>query len=245
MLLGQNVNSYGKTSVGELTFAGLLQRINDIVGVERIRFTTSHPQDLSPELVEAYVALEKLCEHLHLPVQSGSDEVLKRMRRGYTRDEYLERIRHLRDRRPGVALSTDVIVGFPGETEGEFEQTLEILREVEYDELFSFTYSPRPHTAAARLYSDDIPMEVKKGRLKAVQDLQRQISLRKNRERLGTLEEILVEGNSKLGVGQMMGRTRSNRIVNVSGNETLLGKMIQVRITAAYANSLQGEIADG
>jgi len=243
MLLGQNVNSYGKTSAGELSFPELLQRINEITGVERIRFTTSHPQDLSPELIEAYVTLEKLCEHLHLPVQSGSDEVLKRMRRGYTREEYLKRIYNLRDRRPDVALSTDIIVGFPGETEKEFEQTLEILREVEYDELFAFHYSPRPHTAAAKMYPNDVPMEVKKSRLKTVLDLQNQISLRKNRAKIGTLEQILVEGRSKLGREQIMGRTRSNKIVNVKGDEKLVGEMIPVRITAAAANSLLGELA--
>lgn len=245
MLLGQNVNSYGKTSAEELSFPALLARINDLDGVERIRFTTSHPQDLSPELIEAYALLEKLCEHLHLPVQSGSDDVLRRMRRGYTREEYLKRIQKLRDRCPDVALTTDIIVGTPGETEREFEQTLEILGEVEYDELFAFTYSPRPHTAAARMYPDDVPMEAKKIRLKAVQDLQSEISLRKNRAKIGTLEQILVEGRSRLAAGQIMGRTRSNKIVNVMGGDELLGEMIQVRITAASANSLLGELAAG
>src|ERR1051325_9171017 len=135
MLLGQNVNSYGKTAPGELSFPQLLARIDGITGIERVRFTTSHPEDLSPGLIEAYEKLEKLCEHLHLPVQSGSDGVLKRMRRGYTRQEYMGRISLLRERRPGVALSTDIIVGFPGESEAEFADTLEILREVEYDDI--------------------------------------------------------------------------------------------------------------
>jgi tRNA-2-methylthio-N6-dimethylallyladenosine synthase len=140
MLLGQNVNSYGKTSPGEVSFAELLRQVNAIDGIERIRFTTSHPQDLSPELVDAFARLKKLCEHLHLPVQSGSDTVLSRMRRGYTRREYLDRIQALRTRCPEVALSTDIIVGFPGETEGEFDQSLEMLQQVEYDEIFSFVY---------------------------------------------------------------------------------------------------------
>jgi len=242
MLLGQNVNSYGKMSAGELTFPQLLRRIDSIEGLERIRFTTSHPQDLSLELIEAYASLEKLCEHLHLPVQSGSDSVLQRMRRGYSRGEYMEKIRRLRGRCPGVALSTDIIAGFPGETEDDFEQTLEILREVEYTEIFAFTFSPRPQTVAAKIYPDDVPGEIKKQRLEIVQNLQRDISLRKNREKIGSVEEILVEGRSKLRQGQIMGRTRTNRIVNARGPDSLAGKMVDVRIIGASANSLLGEL---
>ena len=243
MLLGQNVNSYGKTSPGEISFAKLLGRVNSIVGLDRIRFTTSHPQDLSPELVEAFATLEKLCEHLHLPVQSGSDSVLARMRRGYNCQEYLHRIRLLKQRCPQVALSTDIIVGFPGETEREFESTLELLQQVEYDEIFSFVYSPRPQTVSAKLYNDDIPEEIKKDRLKRVQSLQRGVSLRKNRDRVGGLEEILVDGDSKLKNGQIMGRTRTNRIVNLVGPATLIGSLVSVRITGATANSLLGELS--
>jgi len=243
MLLGQNVNSYGKTTPGELTFAQLLHRINDIQGLERIRFTTSHPQDLSPELIEAYAGgLERLCEHLHLPVQSGSDSVLQRMRRGYTRGEYLRRIAKLRARCPEVALSTDIIVGFPGETEAEFEATLEILCGVEYDEIYAFSFSPRPQTVAAKIYPDDVPSEIKKRRLETVLSLQHEISLKKNREKIGFVEEILIDGPSKLGQGQIMGRTRSNRIVNAMGPESLAGAITRVRITGATANSLLGEL---
>ena len=242
MLLGQNVNSYGKTSTQELTFPQLLNRINDVAGLERIRFTTSHPQDLSPDLIEAYGKLEKLCEHLHLPVQSGSDGVLQRMRRGYRREEYLDRLRRLRDRCPNVALSTDIIVGFPGETEEEFAQTLAILQEVEYDEIFAFMYSPRPRTAAAILYRNDVPEEVKKERLAGVQRLQSQISLRKNRMLIGDVQEILVEGPAKLGSGQIAGRTKTNKIVNVAGPENLTGCLRPVRVTGASANSLLGEL---
>ena len=242
MLLGQNVNSYGKMSAGELTFPQLLRRIDSIEGLERIRFTTSHPQDLSLELIEAYASLGKLCEHLHLPVQSGSDSVLQRMRRGYSRGEYMEKIRRLRGRCPGVALSTDIIAGFPGETKDDFEQTLEILREVEYIEIFAFTFSPRPQTVAAKIYPDDVPGEIKKQRLEIVQNLQRDISLRKNREKIGSVEEILVEGRSKLRQGQIMGRTRTNRIVNARGPDSLAGKMVDVRIIGASANSLLGEL---
>jgi tRNA-2-methylthio-N6-dimethylallyladenosine synthase len=242
MLLGQNVNSYGKMSAGELTFPQLLHRINSIEGLERIRFTTSHPQDLSLDLIEAYASLEKLCGHLHLPVQSGSDSVLQRMRRGYSRREYMEKIRRLRERCPEVALSTDIIAGFPGETEEDFEQTLEILREVEYIEIFAFTFSPRPQTVAAKIYPDDVPGEIKKQRLEIVQNLQHDISLRKNREKIGSVEEILVEGRSKLRRGQIMGRTRTNRIVNARGPDSLAGKMVDVRIIGASANSLLGEL---
>jgi tRNA-2-methylthio-N6-dimethylallyladenosine synthase len=241
MLLGQNVNSYGKTSPGEISFAELLSRVNEIDGLQRIRFTTSHPQDLSPELIEAFASLDKLCEHLHLPVQSGADSVLSRMRRGYTRDEYLARINRLRKRRPNVALSTDIIVGFPGETDAEFADTLEMLRQVEYDEIYSFIYSLRPQTVSAKIYDDDIADAAKKARLQEVQSLQREISLRKNRESIGNTEEILVDGKSRLKNGQIMGRTRTNRIVNLIGDETLVGSLLPVRIIGATANSLIGE----
>jgi tRNA-2-methylthio-N6-dimethylallyladenosine synthase len=241
MLLGQNVNSYGKTSPGELSFAELLDRVNGIEGLQRIRFTTSHPQDLSPELIEAFATLKKLCEHLHLPVQSGADSVLFRMRRGYTRDEYLARINRLRKRCPNVALSTDIIVGFPGETDAEFANTLEMLRQVEYDEIFSFMYSPRPQTVSAKIYDDDVADAIKKARLQEVQSLQREISLRKNRESIGNVEEILIDGKSRLKNGQIMGRTRANRIVNLTGDETLVRSLLTVRIIGATANSLIGE----
>lgn len=242
MLLGQNVNSYGKLAPGEMSFAELLSRIDAIAGLARIRFTTSHPQDLSPELTEAYAELGKLCEHLHLPVQSGSNTVLARMRRGYTREEYLQRIFRLRERCPNVALSTDIIVGFPGETDVEFAETLELLELLEYDEIFSFAYSPRPQTVSAKLYADDIPQSTKKERLTEVQTLQRKISLAKNRCCIGKVDEILVDGPSRLRNGQVMGRTRSNRIVNVVGSESLVGRIIPVTITGATANSLIGDV---
>jgi len=245
MLLGQNVNSYGKTAQGELTFAELLHKINEIDGLDRIRFTTSHPQDLSPQLINAYAVLKKLCEHLHLPVQSGSDTVLQRMRRGYSRKEYMDRIHRLRDRCPEVALSTDIIVGFPGETEEEFETTLEILEKTEYDDIFAFKYSPRPQTVAAKIHADDVPEETKKSRLQTVQALQKEISLRKNRQLIGRVEEILLEGESKLSRDQMMGRTRTNKVVNVEAPRGLVGKTLEVRITGASANSLIGELHYG
>ena len=242
MLLGQNVNSYGKLTHGEISFAQLLGRVDAIEGLKRIRFTTSHPQDLSPELIEAFATLDNLCEHLHLPVQSGSDTVLGRMRRGYTRQEYLDRIQRLRQRCPEVALSTDIIVGFPGETDEEFDATLELLERVGYDEIYSFMYSARPQTVSAKIYEDDVSGHVKKERLTKVQNFQREISLAKNRQRIGAIEEILVDGSSKLKNGQIMGRTRNNRIVNVTSSENVVGQLLPIRITGATANSLLGEV---
>ena len=242
MLLGQNVNSYGKLTHGEISFAQLLGRVDAIEGLKRIRFTTSHPQDLSPELIEAFATLKNLCEHLHLPVQSGSDTVLGRMRRGYMRQEYLDRIQRLRQRCPEVALSTDIIVGFPRETDEEFDATLELLERVGYDEIYSFMYSPRPQTVSAKIYEDDVSGHVKKERLTKVQKFQREISLANNRRRIGAIEEILVDGSSKLKNGQIMGRTRNNRIVNVTSSENVVGQLLPIRITGATANSLLGEV---
>ena len=242
MLLGQNVNSYGKLTHGEISFAQLLGRVDAIEGLKRIRFTTSHPQDLSPELIEAFATLKNLCEHLHLPVQSGSDTVLGRMRRGYTRQEYLDRIQRLRQRCPEIALSTDIIVGFPGETDEEFDATLELLERVGYDEIYSFMYSSRPQTVSAKIYEDDVSGHVKKERLTKLQKIQHEISLAKNRRRIGAIEEILVDGSSKLKNGQIMGRTRNNRIVNVTSSENVVGQLLPIRITGATANSLLGEV---
>ncbi len=242
LLLGQNVNSYGQTMEGERSFPELLERINQVPGIRRIRFTTSHPQDLSPELVDAFVRLEHLCEHLHLPLQSGSDAVLARMRRGYGLGEYMERVRALRKRRPEVAITTDMIVGFPGETEAEFEETLSVVREIEYDDMFVFAYSPRPRTVAARVYRDDVPDQVKGERCRRLQELQKGISLRKNRNLIGGKQEILVEGPSRLGGDQLMGRTRTNRIVNFTPDETTVpAEMARVRVVGATPNSLVGE----
>lgn len=245
MLLGQNVNSYGRTVEGEVSFPELLERVNRVPGIRRIRFTTSHPQDLSQELVEAFVRLENLCEHLHLPLQSGSDSVLARMRRGYRLSEYRDRIEGLRKRRPEVAVSTDMIVGFPGETEAEFDETLAAVREVEYDDMFLFTYSPRPRTVAAKLHDDDVPDEVKESRHRRLQELQQGIALEKNRRLVGTEQEVLVEGPSRLGRRQLMGRTRTNRIVNFAPRgSTAPGDMARVRVVDATPNSLVGEATE-
>ena len=242
MLLGQNVNSYGRTVAGELSFPELLERINEVPGLRRIRFTTSHPQDLSPELVDAFIRLENLCEHLHLPLQSGSDAVLGRMRRGYDLGEYMERINELRRHRPEVAITTDMIVGFPGETENEFQETLSAVREIGYDDMFTFTYSPRPRTVSAKVYRDDVPDDVKADRYRRLQELQKGISLEKNRGLIGADQEVLVEGPSKLGRNQLMGRTRTNRIVNFAPNAASApAEMAHVRVVDATPNSLVGE----
>lgn len=244
VLLGQNVNSYGAGSSGDVSFPGLLRKLNDVEGLERIRFTTSHPQDLSPELIDAFTSLDKLCEHLHLPLQSGSDAVLGRMRRGYGKAEYIERIDRLRQRCPAIALSTDMIVGFPGETETEFEETLAIMKDIEYDDMFAFTYSPRPNTVSAKLYADDVGEKVKKERLRRLHELQDEISLRKNRNLIGQEQEVLVEGPSRLGDDRLMGRTRTNRIVNIVSEPTVSPTdLAVVRVVHASSNSLIGELS--
>ena len=195
-LLGQNVNSYGKTSAGELGFVSLLEAVQEIPGIERIRFTTSHPKDLSPELIGAFGRLSKLCEHIHLPLQSGSNRILKRMNRGYSREEYLEKIHDLRESCPQISITTDLIVGFPGEKEADFESTLEVMERIQFDDLFSFKYSDRPYTRAAR-FQDKVPEEVSQRRLVELQAWQRTITERKNKVWEGREVEVLVEGRSK------------------------------------------------
>ena len=244
-LLGQNVNSYGKRMAGgaeAATFAGLLQEVARTPGLERLRFTTSHPRDLSPELARLFGRLGPLCEHIHLPVQSGSTRVLAAMHRGYSRSDYLERIGRLREACPDIAITTDIIVGFPGESETDFEQTLSLVREVGFDGAFSFKYSDRPGTAASRL-SGKLPEEVKGRRLSELQALQEEITLAKNRLLAGSVQEVLVEGASKRGA-TLTGRTRSNRIVHFAGPQELAGQLAQVRIEAAYSHSLKGTLVE-
>jgi len=239
-LLGQNVNSYANNDPRELTFPQLLAKIDVIPGLERIRFTTSHPKDLTEETIEAFGHGGHLCEHLHLPFQAGSNAVLERMNRGHTREEYLAQIQRLREVAPQIGITADVMVGFPGEGDEDFEQTLELIRRVEFDGLFSFKYSPRPGTRAAR-WRDDCTLEVKQRRLEVLQELQRGITLRKNKELEETIQEILVEGRSRNSPHTMMGRTRCNRIVNFPGGSELVGALITVKITEGLQNSLRGE----
>ena len=240
-LLGQNVNGYGRGVEGEMSFSELLYRISEIEGIERIRFTTSHPKDLSEELIEAFSNLSKLCEHIHLPFQSGSDRILKRMHRGYTTSSYLERIEHLRKRCPSIAITSDVIVGFPGEEEEDFNQTLDLMKKVQFDDLFSFKYSTRRGTSAAE-FNDQVEEKVKQERLAILQEIQNEITLQKNQALEGMVEEILVEGRSKQSDRDVIGRTRSKKIVNVEGDLNLFGKLVPVQIKKAYPHSLRGEI---
>jgi tRNA-2-methylthio-N6-dimethylallyladenosine synthase len=242
-LLGQNVNSYRDPSPAGWDFAALLARVGEIPGIRRVRFTTSHPRDFVKAIVDAIDSNPVLCDHVHLPVQSGSDRVLGAMDRLYTRDDYMRRIDWLKKARRGIALTTDIIVGFPGETEADFEQTLILLDEVQYDSLFSFKYSPRPNTAALAM-GDQIPEEEKTRRLMIVQERQRAIQIRRNSEAIGAVQEVLVEARNH-ATGQWIGRTSQNRTLNFTnadGNGTdLTGRYLNVRVTRAGPNSLVGE----
>jgi len=242
-LLGQNVNAYRAPmgQSGEMAdFATLLEYVADIPGIERLRYTTSHPNEFTPALIAAYDKLPKLVSHLHLPVQHGSDRILMAMKRGYTAMEYKSTVRKLRAIRPDLALSSDFIVGFPGETEDDFAKMMRLIEDLQFDNSFSFIFSPRPGTPAANL-ADDTPHEVKLGRL---QHLQAEINAsiaRISESRLGTVQRILVEGPSKRDGIELMGRTECNRVVNFAGPERLIGQLIDVRITETRTYSLRGE----
>ncbi len=240
-LLGQNVNSYGKDLPGGLTFPQLLAHINEVEGIWRIRFTTSHPKDISEELIIAFGKLEKVCKHIHLPFQSGSDKILECMSRGYTRKQYVEKVEKLRGAYPEIGITADVMVGFPGEDERDFHETLDLIQRVQFDNLFSFKYSPRKGTKAAH-FPDQIDGSIKSRRLDVLQKLQKQITLKRNQRLEGGYEEILVEGVSKATKEEMTGRTSSNKVVNFKGSTDLIGQLVMVRIEEGYANSLRGKI---
>jgi tRNA-2-methylthio-N6-dimethylallyladenosine synthase len=242
-LIGQNVNSYGLKEDGELSFAGLLEQVNAVDGIDRMRFTTSHPKDLSNDLIECFGRLDKLCKHLHLPVQCGSNNILKAMNRGYTRERYLEVVERLRQVCPEIRLSSDIIVGFPGETEADFAETMSLLEKVRYTEIYSFIYSPRRGTTAADM-ADDTPAEVKQDQFNRMLELQQEISRQTWEADVDTIQEVLVEGESKFGAGQMFGRSTWNRIVNFAGPAELAGKLVSVKITKAFRNSLLGELVE-
>ena len=241
LLLGQNVNAYAKHDPAELTFPQLLAKINAIPGIERIRFTTSHPKDLTEETIRSFGHLKRLCEHCHLPFQAGSNAVLERMNRRHTREDYLALVQRLREVVPHLSITADVMVGFPGESEADFSQTMELMQVVEFDALFSFKYSPRAGTRAAQ-WPDDVAPAAKQRRLESLQVLQREITLKKNRRLAGEIKEVLVEGYSRHVPDQIMGRTRCNRIVNFAGGPDIMGKVVQVRITEGLQNSLRGEL---
>ncbi|MEJ8295188.1 tRNA (N6-isopentenyl adenosine(37)-C2)-methylthiotransferase MiaB [Delftia tsuruhatensis] len=243
-LLGQNVNAYlGKMGdTAEIAdFALLLEYVSEIPGIERIRYTTSHPNEFTPRLIEAYARLPKLVSHLHLPVQHGSDKILMAMKRGYTAMEYKSTIRKLRAIRPEMAMSSDFIVGFPGETEEDFQKMMKLIHDVRFDNSFSFIFSPRPGTPAANLH-DDTPHEVKLRRLQELQAVINNNIKDISDERVGTVQRLLVEGLSKRDGSELMGRTECNRVVNFPGNERLIGQMIDVKITEARTFTLRGEV---
>ena len=243
-LLGQNVNSYKGVSEADgmqKDFADLIYMINDIEGIERIRFMTSHPKDLSDKLIQAYRDCKKLCHYFHLPVQAGSSKVLKEMNRRYTRENYLELVRKLREVDPDIAISTDIIVGFPGETEEEFEETLTLCEEVRYDSAFTFLYSIRKGTPAAK-YENQIPEDIKHARFNRLVDAINRISAEKNAEYVGRIEKVLVDGPSKTNSRTYGGRTETFKLVNFKGSPEMIGQIVDVKITASNTFSLEGEV---
>ncbi len=241
-LLGQNVNSYRDPSPARWDFATLLARVAEIPGIRRVRYTTSHPRDFVKAIVDAMDANPVLCDHVHLPVQSGSSRVLASMDRLYTRDEYMRRIEWLKTARRNYSITTDIIVGFPGETEQDFEETLKLLDQVRYDSMFSFKYSPRPNTAAVSM-PDAVPDAEKQRRLLILQEKQRAIQIERNAELIGSVQEVMLEGRNQ-ALGQWIGRTTSNRTLNfthVGANQPSMGEYLRVRVTRSGPNSLVGE----
>ncbi len=243
-LLGQNVNAYrGATHDGGIAdLAELIHYVAAVDGVERIRFTTSHPVEFSDSLIQAFADEPKLVDFLHLPVQAGSDRVLAMMKRGHTVLEYKQKIRRLREVRPNLCLSSDFIVGFPGETAEDFEQTMQLIEEIGFDQSFSFIYSARPGTPAASL-PDDTPMEIKKARLHRLQARINEMAQSISEAMVGSRQRILVEGRSKKNANELAGRTENNRVVNFAGPPALIGQMVEVEITGALAHSLRGRLA--
>lgn len=235
-LLGQNVNAYRD---GPIHLDGLLRRLQQVDGIRRVRFTTSHPAHLTQEIISAMRECPTVCNALHLPAQSGSDAVLERMRRGYTRRRYLDRIERLRQAVPDIGLSTDIIVGYPGETRSEFDDTIQFLKQVEFDQVYSFVYSPRPGTDAA-LEGNAVDREEKEDRLHELQSVQQEIQRKRNQTVVGSVVEVLVDGFSRKGDSMLKGRTESNRVVNFWGAASSVGEFAYVKVEAAGPNSLEG-----
>lgn len=242
-LIGQNVNSYRGTYEDgtECNFAELLYLVAAIEGVERIRFTTSNPHDLSDEIIQAFKDLPQIANSIHLPVQSGSNNTLRRMNRRYTREQYIQLTKKLREARNDIYISTDIIVGFPGETEEEFEETMSLVREVRFDQSFSFIYSPRPNTVAKDL-EDNTPLSVKKERIYKLQALINNQAQQYSREMLGTIQKVLVDGTSVKDNTELRGKTENNRSVNFKGDKSLIGQIVDIKITDVLAHSLRGEL---
>jgi tRNA-2-methylthio-N6-dimethylallyladenosine synthase len=242
-LLGQNVNSYGK-DLEDMSFAKLLRIINEVEEIDRVRFMTSHPKDLTEDVILAIKECNKVCEYVHLPVQAGSTNLLKKMNRKYTKEQYLDLVSKIKSEIPGVALTTDFIVGFPGETEEDFRETLDLVSKVEYDSAFTFIYSIRKGTPAAE-YEDQVPEDIKHERFNRLVDLLNSISEKKNKEYDGRVVEVLVEGISKNDGSRLTGRTRTGKLVNFTGGDSkLTGKLVNVRITQPQTWSLLGEIVE-
>jgi tRNA-2-methylthio-N6-dimethylallyladenosine synthase len=239
-LLGQNVNSYGRDLDGTPLFAQLLRVLDSVPGLERIRFTSPHPKDFRADTVAAMADCEKVCEHIHLPLQSGSDSCLRRMKRAYSRAKYLDKVAMVREAIPDVAITTDIIVGFPGETEAEFEDTLAVVEEVRYDAAYTFQYSPRPMTAAAD-HPGQLPKAVVQERFDRLVKLQEAISLERNQARIGAHEQVVVEGVSKRDAAQLTGRTRTNKLVHFHSDDAREGQLRTVRITEARPHYLRGK----
>lgn len=239
-VLGQNVNSYGKGLTPEINFAELLRRINDIEDLERIRFMTSHPKDLSIEVIEVIAECDKICEQVHLPVQSGSTNLLNKMNRHYDRQQYLELVKNIKNVIPNVGLSTDIIVGFPGETEEDFSETLSLMEEVKFDLAFMYIYSKRKGTPADEML-DQVPDKIKHERFNRLIEVVNRTAKEKNLEYVGKIVEVLVEGFSKNDKSKLTGRTRTGKLVNFEGNYKAIGELVSVQITNAHSFSLMGE----
>lgn len=239
-LLGQNVNDYG-TDLKSRDFAGLLAAVNEVEGIERIRFTTSNPWNFSDKLIQTIARCEKVAEHIHLPVQSGNNTILRRMNRGYTREFYLDLVKRIREAVPGVSLTTDIIVGFPGETEEQFRDTLSLVEEVRFDNAYTFIYSPRAGTPAAR-FREQVPEAVQKERLQRLMDLQNRISRESNEKMKGQVVKVLVEGESKTNSNILQGRTATNKLVLFQGTKDLAGRLVDVLITEPQTWILKGEL---
>jgi tRNA-2-methylthio-N6-dimethylallyladenosine synthase len=236
-LLGQNVNSY---RYDEFDFADLLVSLHEIPGIQRIRYTSPHPNDINEKVMNLYGELPKLCPNLHFPLQAGSNIVLTKMKRDYTREIYLTKVDYLRKIRPDIALSTDIIVGFPGETEEDFQHTMDVVRQVGFANMYSFKYSPRKFTAALKMAAEEISEAEKSDRLQRLQNLQHEIQFKLNHELIGTTHEVLVESHSRRDDVQLSGRTMCNRVVNFKGPENWIGTFVPVKIESASANSLYG-----
>lgn len=240
-LLGQNVNSYGKDLKIPLDFAGLLEKLERVSGIERLRYMTSHPRDFNEKLIRVIAQSEKVCEHFHLPVQSGSSRILEKMHRGYTREHYLNLIEKIKQHIPKATITTDIMVGFPGEDDGDFQATLDLVSEVRFDSSYTFVYNTRPGTPAAGM-AEQVPGDIKKQRIQDLIKLQNSISIEKNKEEEGSQQEVLVEGVSNAGPGLVFGKSRGNKTVVFPGDETLRGEIVHVTITRAHLSYLEGLI---